>query len=351
MSTEIGVWEIGQASSDATKLDAADRMETEEMLEDILTANPNMLLSGLKLVGRQVPVGTGQVDLLGIDEEGRLVVFELKRAKLTREAVAQVLDYGTYLETLSDTDLGDLIASGSGVRGIKRIEDFEEWYASEAGSDLRPIRMVLVGLGIDSSAHRIVAYLAEKGIDISLLTFHGYIHGDRMLLAKQVQTVEDPGSRLRNRPSASDLDRRANEYGVEEVWRDARGSLNYSIRASYTKSGITFVQRTITLPNAVRVRGSHSIVIEESGHIRITFYPAAVHLCADRFEALKKEIPFKSENPPNAPPTGNVPHQWYCSLDEESWRENKTRLVEFVRHLESVWRGYEDSTLDESEGA
>ncbi len=38
------------------------------MLEDVLVANPDMLMSGLTLVGRQIPVETGFVDLVGIDE-------------------------------------------------------------------------------------------------------------------------------------------------------------------------------------------------------------------------------------------------------------------------------------------
>ena len=192
MKTDIGIWKIDQESLTGRKLDPADRIETEKKLENILVANPNMLMGGLTLVGRQVPVGTGYIDLLGVDEAGRLVVFELKREKLTRDAVAQILDYCTYLETLSDPDLATLIAEQSGKHGIKRIADFEEWYASQAGDALRPVRMVLVGLGTDVSAHRMVAYLAEGGIDIRLLTFHGYMHGDSMLLARQVRTAEDP---------------------------------------------------------------------------------------------------------------------------------------------------------------
>lgn len=130
MNTDIGIWKIERESSKATELEPADRIETEKMLEDVAVSNPNMLERGLALIGRQVQVGTGLIDLLGIDEEGRLVVFELKREKLTRDAVAQVLDYCTKLETLSDSELGILITEQSGKHGIKKIEDFEEWYAS-----------------------------------------------------------------------------------------------------------------------------------------------------------------------------------------------------------------------------
>ena len=117
MNTEIGIWEIDRASRAGTKLGTAERVETEEMLEAVLVANPNMLMRGLKLIGRQVPVPTGYVDLLGLDEDGRLVVFELKREKLTRDAVAQILDYCSCLKALSDSELATLIADRSGKDG------------------------------------------------------------------------------------------------------------------------------------------------------------------------------------------------------------------------------------------
>ena len=347
MKTDIGIWKIDGESRAGTKLELADRVETEEMLEDVLVANPNMLMRGLTLVGRQVPVGTGTVDLLGIDEDGRLVVFELKREKLTRKAVAQILDYCTYLETLSDPELATLIAERSGQQGIRKIADFDEWYASQAGDALRPVRMVLVGLGIDTSAHRMVAYLAERGIDIGLLSFHGYMHGESMLLARQVRIAEDPHVSSPARPGAGDLNRKASEHGVAEIWQDARASLDYSVRTYYTKSGITYLQPTISLPDDVSVRGSHSVTIDEPGTVRITLYPAAVDLCHDGFEKLKREIPFESEKPPNAPATRSAPNQWYCRFDSGSWQDYRARLIDFVRDVEDAWRKHDRLASDE----
>lgn len=276
------------------------------MLEDILVANPDMLMRGLRLVGRQLPVETGSVDLLGIDDDGRLVVFELKREKLTRVAVAQILDYCSHLEALPDSDLASLIAERSGQRGIERIADFDEWYASQVGDSIKPVRMVLVGLGVDRSASRMVAYLADRGIDVRLLTFHGYVRGDDMLLARQVRAAKD--HRRPSTPRDRDLNQKAREHGVEDVWQDAKQALNYSLRTYFTKAGITCLQRTITLPDDVPVRASHSVTIDEPGKIRITFYPGAIDLCHERFQELKEAIPFDAEKPPNAPPTRRAPH-------------------------------------------
>lgn len=52
--------------------------------------------------------------------------------------------------------------------------------------------MVLVGLGADTRATRMVEFLTERRVDISLLTFHGYRHADRTLLARQVERVQSP---------------------------------------------------------------------------------------------------------------------------------------------------------------
>ena len=92
-----------------------------------------------------------------------------------------------------------------------------------------------------------------------------------MLLARQVRAADDTRTTSAGPPSASDLKRKATEHGVAAIWRDARESLDYSVRAYHTKAGITYLQRTTTLPDGVRVRGSHCVTIGEAGQIRATF--------------------------------------------------------------------------------
>ena len=104
----IKLWKI-QANNDKSisvdEIDNVSETETENQLEEVITQRPELLMKDLKLVGRQTETPGGPLDLLGVDADGRLVVFELKRGTLTREAVAQVIDYSSYLATLEPEEL------------------------------------------------------------------------------------------------------------------------------------------------------------------------------------------------------------------------------------------------------
>jgi len=104
---ELKLWAIEDASS-VVELEPQRQMEAESLLEDTLVANPDLLMPGLKLIGRQTPTAGGPLDLLGVDRYGRLSLFELKRGTLTREAVAQVIDYAADLEAMDLTELAGL---------------------------------------------------------------------------------------------------------------------------------------------------------------------------------------------------------------------------------------------------
>ncbi len=197
---EIRVWEIGVKESEppkVTPLDSVDQTKTEKLLEDILVRRPDLLLKDLKLVGRQTDTPGGPLDLLGVDGDGQLVVFELKRGTLTREAVAQIIDYASFLSELAPEELADHIAARSGRLGIEKIDDFSAWYQEQFAEGLsrsQKPRMILVGLGADDRTRRMVSFLANSDVDISLITFHGFREGDKILLARQVEVEAKPPS-------------------------------------------------------------------------------------------------------------------------------------------------------------
>lgn len=357
MTDDFGIWELDETTKGARRLEGTVRAETEALLEDVFVRNPSLLMPGLELVGRQVPTSNGSLDLLGLDSEGRLIVFELKRGTLTRKAVAQAVDYASWLDSLDDDDLWARVAENSGRGGIREIKNFEAWYDDHDNWDslesesLRPVRIVLVGLGADKAALRMARWLAKNGVKIDLLTFLGYRYGDRMLLARQLESGDEvrkqkeqeqnTSRRAIKRANCRDaIDVKVDEYGMRDWWLDAIAVLEHNSRPLYReKFGITFrKRRKRTLSTGVRAGGSHKIEIVERGVARVIFFPAAVDLCLDEFDELKQVIPFDLESPSNAPPTEQVPQQWSCRLDEDRWREHRDRIAELVRLVDERWR-------------
>ncbi len=297
---EIRIWEVDD--SGVVPVQLVDAMVSESLLEKTLVENPHILMPGLRLVGRQTPTEGGPLDILGVDEGGKLVVFELKRGTLSRDAVAQVIDYASYLDSLSNDALGQLVARQSGQRGIEKIEDFAQWYSENSEADslesLRPIRLVLVGLGVDASTERMVSFLAKSGqLDISLLTFHGFRHDGKTLLARQVRVDSDV---RRRRPSREErrtlLVDKAETHGVYDMLTEVvdlfKSNWNESLD-SPGKFGFSLGLRRLA-GTGRSILLNYARVDPEQGGVRVVFFPRAIELCPEEFVKHIKDIPFQT---------------------------------------------------------
>ena len=225
---EIRLWALESEDGKgirAVSVDAVRDTDTEQMLEELLVASPHLLMNRLRLIGRQVPTQVGPLELLGLDETGRLVLFELKRGTLTRDAVAQAIDYASDLNEMDTDELSHHLEDRSGHGGRERIEDFQDWYnenypnSGDALSE-KP-RIILVGLGADDRTVKMVNFLADSALDIQLLTFHAFRRDDKLFLAKQIETspVKPPGDkkRLTKESSLAFLSTKAEELKVTEL--------------------------------------------------------------------------------------------------------------------------------------
>jgi len=71
----------------------------EENLETWIAESPDVLGVKLLVVGRQVTLrGAGEIDLLCVNAQGKLVIVEFKRDQTSRDTVAQILDYCSALD-------------------------------------------------------------------------------------------------------------------------------------------------------------------------------------------------------------------------------------------------------------
>lgn len=335
---EVKMWVIEGAQ--VAPLAPAGRMENERLLEETLVKSPDLLMEGVTLVGRQTPTDGGALDLLGVDDEGRLVVFELKRGTLSRDAVAQVIDYASYLDAMDVTDLAEYISERSGAHGIDKIEDFQGWYgqAFEELESLKPLRMFLVGLGADDRTERMVNFLANNSnMDISLLTFHGFDYNGKIILAKHVEIegAED----FDPRPMKRKLSRAerwnlllglARDRGVHTLFETVTNMFRDLLLGSVVAVQMNKVTYYMTDPESGTGRAYASVSIYNKG-IHIGFYPRAFELCQTEFDEIKAQPSFTKKGVGKRECHGLV-----LTSDGDS-EEHIEKLTEFTRKIYGAW--------------
>ena len=349
---EMKIWTL--EGSNATPLDAVGQMETEWNLEDTLVNNPDLLMDGLALVGRQTPTEGGPLDLLGVDADGRLCVFELKRGTVARDAVAQVIDYASDLDGMGWADLCSLISDNSGSNGIEEIEDFEAWHSQNYDEleSLKPLRLFLVGLGADDRTERMVKFLADNsGMDISLMTFHGFAHGDKTLLAKQVEVeggIASERARAARAPSREERRAKLNDLidrnGIRGLFGAVVGLFRENWPSSYESPGsksLTFGLRTEGSPlTYVRVNAG------EREKARIVFYRRAFVLRQDDFQRAMEAMDYVTY-PQNLDPFEEErTREIQFPLTTYDWEHHKERLTSLTKAIYDAW---ESGGADESD--
>ena len=364
---ELKIWTVtDDGGREASELETTRKTETEELLEKILTENPDMLENGLKLVGRQTDTAGGPLDLLGVDSEGRLVVFELKRGTLNRDAVAQVIDYASSLAAMDLDRLYRHIAKQSGNQGIQKIDDFKEWYDKNYSDpdydpdSLMPPRIVLVGLGVDETTERMVNYLADGGLDVSLLTFHGFKHGSDTLLARNVEVdgSETPPSTTRPGPTRNDKKRfieRTQALGARELVEAAttmfrnRPGNNFVISHSTTRRH--FRLSFSWYPSEWRPDALILFIEPNERGIKVGFHPIAIELAKqDAFDKLNDQgIEFERAGRQAIFVIGSTDYELKLPLRSlEEWEAREEQLTALVQKVCDGYDALKKKTLEEN---
>jgi hypothetical protein len=155
-----------QLSNNALSPVKPGQLAAEEMIEAWILQNSggagsaDLLGLNLLIIGHQVVTEFGgRIDLLGINEEGNLVILELKRDITPRNIIAQVLDYASWVVTLTTPQVHDIA-----LRHLGRNLDlaFYDRFDTPLPEMLNESHtMVIIASGYDAASQRIVRYLSE----------------------------------------------------------------------------------------------------------------------------------------------------------------------------------------------
>lgn len=222
----IGLWHIGDVGP--VRLPST-QVQVESDLEEWIERDPSLLERGLAIVGRQLWLDGGPLDLLALDPQGRWVLIEIKRGRLRRDAVAQAIDYASSLHAASTGWLRDKCAAYLKSRGGTHtidglLEQRGRTLEDEDGG--REIVIYLVGTGIDAGLARMVSYLAERAeMSVRLVTFNAFSQVDgRVLLAREIherdaEPARDSGKAATASPTVDAVLAMGDRNGVGPVMR------------------------------------------------------------------------------------------------------------------------------------
>jgi hypothetical protein len=247
MAKKVRVWKVDDESRVEVERSCLD---LESRLEGWLEEDISPLSEDYLVIGRQVRTDfAGIMDILCIDERGDLVIIELKRDRTPRDITAQVLDYASWVQDLTNDDVVSLSNGYLGPRS-----DLETAYREKYGSELpdtlnQSHRMVIVGSDIDPKTERILAYLNDSyGVDINAVKFGYYQMPDGGEVVVRTYVI-DPHEAERNvskspskrKPNLTldELREEAEANGVGGLYARLEDGLSCMLSRSTTRSALS----------------------------------------------------------------------------------------------------------------
>jgi len=222
---QTALWQVGE---DGPVRLLPQRIKLEQQLEEWIERDPSLLQSGLTVVGRQMPLEAGTLDLLAVDPMGQWVVIEIKRGTVSRETIAQALDYASCIATISQDELDQKVSEYLASKGGDPVQlsDVLPKHAQVTGSEEegRDVLMLVVGTKRDSGLERMVSFLEDTyGVPVSVVTFDVFDTpgGGRILVRETTEADQEQTGRTRSRPTPAvdDLLARADKTRIAAAVR------------------------------------------------------------------------------------------------------------------------------------
>ena len=251
MAKEVRLWEIREE-----KLNEVEntKLDLEKHMEDWIEKDISIVSNDLLVIGRQVPTDFGGIiDILCLDYNGNTIIIELKRNKTPREVTAQVLDYASWIQDISNDRITEI--SNNYLKENGPLEKaFKEKFDEELPETLNEHHsMLIVASEIDSSTERIINYLSNNyGVALNAITFHYFRNSEGNKFIARVFLIEPEQVDYRNKSRSNskkkpplnydELEEISKSNGVETLYKLLVDGLTpFFDQRITTRSSIAFV--------------------------------------------------------------------------------------------------------------
>jgi Holliday junction resolvase-like predicted endonuclease len=175
--SRVGVWML---TGDGPRRMVSASLDLEQQLEHWIEGDPALLEPGLTIVGRQLRLEAGSLDLLALDPQGRWIVIEIKRGALRRDTVAQGLDYAACIGSIPAAELTEKVNAYLAAKTPRLTLEslLTERTGDATPGDTRDVLVYVVGTGRDPGLERVLGFLSERGVSIRAFTFDVFTTDD-----------------------------------------------------------------------------------------------------------------------------------------------------------------------------
>ena len=154
---------------------------SEASLEDYLVGKGE-LLGDIFILGRQIRTGShqGVLDMIGVDQDSRVCLIELKNQMVTEDVLPQVLGYAIWAESNPDSIKAVWLQTDNKPEGLEI-----DW------TNLDP-RIIIVGPSYGSNIRKMAGKI---GFDVELLQIQRFTHDqEEFLLVERLEQPQGPPS-------------------------------------------------------------------------------------------------------------------------------------------------------------
>jgi hypothetical protein len=230
MTTEIQVWQIGKDGLESieSSMVVAKRKEVED-LQRWIKSDSAILGRDLAIIGEQIPTKSGFADFLAIDEDGNLVIVELKRDCLPRDVMAQAMDYASDIATWDADKVAEVCLKHAG----QSIEDLlNESFQDVDLEDLvinKVQRILLIGFSVEEPLQRMIEWLSNTyGVSVNAIVLK-YIttkSGDELIARTMIIPEEVDKERVSRRQIRIAMSDEPGSYDHDELEQLLRSYLS-----------------------------------------------------------------------------------------------------------------------------